>query len=157
MQFFDRGGAGRGVAFALKLPGMAWVVPVLGLVRIAAVAGATQDIGTDGVYVTTLAEGPGQVPGFQSMCWNWGALLAKGPFVTRERHAARRAPADWGTAWMIVMLVDRRHRVPDGPVSQPRVAGGREGAGLAQDASATRWGRSARRSSRSSRSRASSA
>ena len=64
---------------------------MLTLVAITAVLGATQDIGTDGVYVTTLPpEDQAKYLGFQSMCWNGGALLAKGPFVQRQRHAARQ-------------------------------------------------------------------
>src|SRR3954465_9732090 len=43
-----------GVGFALRLPGQSWIPPVLGLFAITALLGATQDIGTDGVYVTTL-------------------------------------------------------------------------------------------------------
>ena len=43
-----------GVAFGLRLPGTTWIPPALTLIAITAVLGATQDIGTDGVYVTTL-------------------------------------------------------------------------------------------------------
>src|SRR4029078_8788398 len=71
-----------GVAFGLWLPGTTWVAPALPLIAIHAVLGATQDIGTDGVYVTTLPpKEQAKYLGFQSMCWNGGALLAKGPFV----------------------------------------------------------------------------
>ena len=64
------------------MPDKTWVGPVLTLVAITAVLGATQDIGTDGVYVTTLSpKEQAKYLGFQSMCWNGGALLAKGPFV----------------------------------------------------------------------------
>ena len=66
--------------------------------------GATQDIGTDGVYVTTLPpKDQAKYLGFQSMCWNGGALLAKGPFVIVS-GTLHDSTGSWGTAWMIVML-----------------------------------------------------
>src|SRR5436305_854445 len=46
-----------GVAVGLRVPGGGWAGPVLMLMAITAVLGATQDIGTDGVYVTTLSPG----------------------------------------------------------------------------------------------------
>jgi MFS transporter, PAT family, beta-lactamase induction signal transducer AmpG len=92
------------VAFGLKLPATAWIFPVLTLVAITAVLGATQDIGTDGVYVTTLPPGDqAKYLGFQSMCWNGGALLAKGPFVTVS-GTLHDSTGSWATAWMIIML-----------------------------------------------------
>src|ERR1700722_19939447 len=66
-----------GIALSLKLPGGSWFAPVLILVAVTAVLGATQDIGTDGVYVTTLTpKDQAKYLGFQSMCWNAGFLLA---------------------------------------------------------------------------------
>jgi MFS transporter, PAT family, beta-lactamase induction signal transducer AmpG len=92
------------VAFGLRLPGTTWIPPVLTLVAITAVLGATQDIGTDGVYVTTLPPGDqAKYLGFQSMCWNGGALLAKGPFVTVS-GTLHDSTGSWGTSWMIIML-----------------------------------------------------
>ncbi len=71
-----------GVAFALLLPGMTWIAPVLLLLAASAILGATQDIGSDGVYVTTLVpRDQAKYTGFQSMCWNAGALLAAGPLI----------------------------------------------------------------------------
>src|SRR3954468_4504602 len=93
-----------GVALGLRLPDTSWVGPVLTLVAITAVLGATQDIGTDGVYVTTLPPGDqAKYLGFQSMCWNGGALLAKGPFVTVS-GTLHDSTGSWATAWMIIML-----------------------------------------------------
>src|SRR3954467_10867712 len=93
-----------GVAFGLRLPGTSWIPPVLTLIAIPAVLGATQDIGTDGVYVTTLPPGDqAKYLGFQSMCWNGGALLAKGPFVTVS-GTLHDSTGSWATAWMIIML-----------------------------------------------------
>ena len=94
MQFAISGAVA--VAFGLRLPGTTWIAPVLTLVAITAVLGATQDIGTDGVYVTTLPpEDQAKYLGFQSMCWNGGALLAKGPFVTSAARCTT-APAAGG-------------------------------------------------------------
>ena len=93
-----------GVALGLRLPGTSWVGPVLTLVAITAVLGATQDIGTDGVYVTTLSpKEQAKYLGFQSMCWNGGALLAKGPFV-RISGVLHESTQSWANAWMIIML-----------------------------------------------------
>src|SRR5678815_3355075 len=92
------------VAAGLRFPGTSWVPPVLTLVAITAVLGATQDIGTDGVYVTTLPPGDqAKYLGFQSMCWNGGALLAKGPFVIVS-GTLHDSTGSWGMAWMFVML-----------------------------------------------------
>lgn len=93
-----------GVAFALKLPGTSWVAPVLVLVAVTAVLGATQDIGSDGVYVTTMPpKDQAKYLGFQSMCWNAGFLLAQGPFVTVS-GTLHESFGSWATAWMVIML-----------------------------------------------------
>jgi PAT family beta-lactamase induction signal transducer AmpG len=93
-----------GVAFSLKLPGSSWITPTLTLIAITAVLGATQDIGTDGVYVTTLSpKDQAKYLGFQSMCWNGGSLLAKGPFITFSGTLHDKTNS-WPTAWMIIML-----------------------------------------------------
>src|SRR4029077_10631784 len=90
--------------FGLKLPAAGWIAPVLTLLAITAVLGATQDIGTDGVYVTTLRQkDQAKYLGFQSMCRNGGALLAKGPFVIVS-GTLHDSAGSWGTAWMVVML-----------------------------------------------------
>jgi MFS transporter, PAT family, beta-lactamase induction signal transducer AmpG len=104
MQFI-LAGAVAGVAFAAKLPGMAFVLPVLALMTIAALAGATQDIGTDGVYVTTLdRKDQAKYTGFQSMCWNLGPILATGLLI-RLTGTLHKNTNNWGTAWMVVMLI----------------------------------------------------
>jgi len=101
---FAIGAALAGVAVAVRLPGTTWIAPVLGLFAITAILGATQDIGTDGVYVTTLPpKDQAKYLGFQSMCWNGGALLAKGPFVIIS-GSLHDSTGSWPTAWMIVML-----------------------------------------------------
>ena len=76
----------------------------MALLAITALLGATQDIGTDGVYVTTLApKDQAKYLGFQSMCWNAGALLAKGPFVSVS-GVLNASTGSWATAWMMIML-----------------------------------------------------
>ena len=98
------GAALVGLGFALKLPGTSWITPVVTLLAITALLGATQDIGTDGVYVTTLSPADqAKFLGFQSMCWNAGALLAKGPFVSVS-GMLNSSTGSWGTAWMLIML-----------------------------------------------------
>jgi PAT family beta-lactamase induction signal transducer AmpG len=93
-----------GVAAGLRLPGTTWIAPALTLIAITAVLGATQDIGTDGVYVTTLPpKEQARYLGFQSMCWNGGALLAKGPFVIIS-GSLHDSTGSYATAWMVVML-----------------------------------------------------
>jgi MFS transporter, PAT family, beta-lactamase induction signal transducer AmpG len=93
-----------GIALALKLPGNNWFGPVLVLVALTAVLGATQDIGSDGVYVTTLTpKDQAKYLGFQSMCWNAGFLLAQGPFVTVSGVLHRRS-GSWATSWMAIMM-----------------------------------------------------
>jgi PAT family beta-lactamase induction signal transducer AmpG len=93
-----------GIALSLKLPGHSWFAPVLILVAVTAVLGATQDIGTDGVYVTTLTpKDQAKYLGFQSMCWNAGFLLAQGPFVTVSGVLHERT-GNWATAWTAIMM-----------------------------------------------------
>lgn len=93
------------VAFALKLPDATWLVPVLTLLALSAILGATQDIGSDGVYVTTLPpKEMAKYTGFQSMCWNAGFLLAAGPMIHFSGVLHERT-GSWATSWMVIMLV----------------------------------------------------
>jgi len=94
-----------GVAFALRLPSMTWLAPVLALLAISAILGATQDIGSDGVYVTTLPpKDMAKYTGFQSMCWNAGFLLAAGPLI-HFSGVLHENTHSWGTSWMIILLI----------------------------------------------------
>lgn len=94
-----------GVAFALKLPDMTWLVPVLALLAVSAILGATQDIGSDGVYVTTLPpKDMAKYTGFQSMCWNAGFLLAAGPLI-HFSGVLHENTHSWATSWMVIMLI----------------------------------------------------
>jgi PAT family beta-lactamase induction signal transducer AmpG len=94
-----------GVAFALRLPSMTWLAPVLALLAISAILGATQDIGSDGVYVTTLPpKDMAKYTGFQSMCWNAGFLLAAGPLI-HFSGVLHENTHSWGTSWMVILLI----------------------------------------------------
>ncbi len=105
MMQFLLAGLVAAAAFALRLPGNSFVIPVVALLSIAAFAGATQDIGTDGVYVTTLAsKDQAKYTGFQSMCWNMGFLLASGPLI-RISGTLHDSTGSWGTAWTIILLI----------------------------------------------------
>jgi PAT family beta-lactamase induction signal transducer AmpG len=84
---------------------MTWFVPVLALLALSGLLGATQDIGADGVYVTTLPPREmAKYTGFQSMCWNAGFLLAAGPLIYFS-GVLHRQTQSWGTSWMVIMLV----------------------------------------------------
>jgi PAT family beta-lactamase induction signal transducer AmpG len=73
-----------GVAFALRLPDKTWLAPVLALLAISAILGATQDIGSDGVYVTTLPpKDMAKYTGFQC-----GVPAGRRPFDPFQRRAA---------------------------------------------------------------------
>ena len=92
-------------ALALQLPGPAFIVPVLTLLALAALAGATQDIGSDGVYVTTLdARAQARYTGIQSMCWNLGPILAMGLFV-RVSGTLHERTGSWRLAWTAILLI----------------------------------------------------
>jgi PAT family beta-lactamase induction signal transducer AmpG len=95
-----------GVALALKLPGAAFFAgPVIALLAIAALAGATQDIGSDGVFVTTLnARAQAKYTGPQGMFWQMGPILATGVLVRASGMLHERS-GDWGISWMIIMLI----------------------------------------------------
>jgi MFS transporter, PAT family, beta-lactamase induction signal transducer AmpG len=102
-------GSMAGLALSLKLP--AWVTPVIGFLMIAAIAGATQDIGTDGVYVTTLdSKRQAAFTGVQSLCWSIGPIIASGALVlivgklAGEVAGSQHKPAasSYASAWVVV-------------------------------------------------------
>jgi MFS transporter, PAT family, beta-lactamase induction signal transducer AmpG len=100
-----------GIAVALKLP--AWTTPVIGLLMVAAVAGATQDIGTDGVYVTTLdSKRQAAFSGIQSLCWSIGPIIASsvlvlvvGKLAGEAPDAPKPDPSAYASSWGVVFLV----------------------------------------------------
>jgi len=94
-----------GAGLTLALPGQAFVAPLLTLLALAAFAGATQDIGSDGVYVTTLdARAQARYTGIQSMCWNLGPILAMGLLV-RVSGTLHERLGNWRAPWTIILLL----------------------------------------------------
>jgi PAT family beta-lactamase induction signal transducer AmpG len=88
---------------ALKLPG--WLAITFGAMMVCAFVGATIDIGTDGVYVTTLDDKQkARWAGIQSMAWTGGQFIALGALV----WVAGKLHDDYGytyqIAWMYVFL-----------------------------------------------------
>jgi PAT family beta-lactamase induction signal transducer AmpG len=87
----------------LALPA-APIVAVVILLAAAGLIGTAQDIGSDGVYVTTLApRDQARYFGVQSMAWNLGPILANGLLL----HVAgdlRRRTGSYGTAWMVCLV-----------------------------------------------------
>jgi PAT family beta-lactamase induction signal transducer AmpG len=93
------------IALSLRLPGNSYMVPLLVLLALAGILGATQDIATDGVYVTTLTPAEqAKYLGVQSMCWNAGPILANGVLV-RASGMLHKDSGSWNQAWMVVILV----------------------------------------------------
>ena len=81
------------------------MTPLLILLGLAGILGATQDIATDGVYVTTLNRvDQAKFIGLQSMCWNAGPVIANGVLV-RYSGMWQISTGSWNTAWMYVLLV----------------------------------------------------
>ena len=94
-----------GAGLALTLPGRAFVAPLLGLLALAAFAGATQDIGSDGLYVTTLdPRAQARFTGVQSMCWNLGPILAMGALV-RASGSLHERMGGWRAPWALILGV----------------------------------------------------
>lgn len=105
MMQFVLGGSLTAAALALKLPGLAWAVPVIILLAVSGFAGATQDIATDGVYVTTLdTTRQARFAGIQSMCWSIAPLVATGPLVVFSGYL-HDSMGNWGWAWMTILLI----------------------------------------------------
>jgi PAT family beta-lactamase induction signal transducer AmpG len=98
--------AGLGAALGMA----SFVGPVVALLVLAAIAGATQDVACNGVYVTTLdARRQASFQGVQSMAWNLGPVLATSFLVllvghlAGERSGATKPPAGaYAHAWAIV-------------------------------------------------------
>jgi PAT family beta-lactamase induction signal transducer AmpG len=98
------------LAAALKLP--AFVAPAVGLLMIAALAGATQDLVTDGVYVTTLSnKHQAAFSGVQSMSWSIGPIVAGSALVllvgklAGEGGGIKPSVGAYSSAWMITFIL----------------------------------------------------
>jgi PAT family beta-lactamase induction signal transducer AmpG len=104
-------GTMAGLALSLKLP--SWVTPVIIFLMLTAIAGATQDIGTDGVYVTTLdSRRQAAFTGVQSLCWSIGPIIASGALVLIVGKLAgevadrpKPAAAAYASSWVVVFAV----------------------------------------------------
>ncbi|MGD0835220.1 MAG: MFS transporter [Polyangia bacterium] len=105
------GGVFLALAATLKLP--AFIVPCVGLLMVAALAGATQDLVTDGVYVTTLSNRHmAAFSGVQSMSWNIGPIVANsvlvlmvGVLAGEQSSAAKPAVSAYASAWLVTFIV----------------------------------------------------
>jgi len=101
-----------GVALALKLPSyMTFLLPLFYLMSF---IGATQDIASDGVYVTSLdSRAQSLYCGVQSLAWNIGPIVGSGALVYLSgwlhtnvfHHDPKVFNKDWMDAWQIVFFV----------------------------------------------------
>ncbi len=101
-----------GVAIAMALPDyMAVLMPLFWLMSF---IGATQDIASDGVYVTSLDQRTQSLYcGIQSLSWNIGPIVASGGLVYLSgylhvhvfHHDAGVFGPDWIDAWRIVFAI----------------------------------------------------
>src|SRR5690606_15146407 len=67
--------------------------------------GATQDIGADGVYVTSLdRKDQARFTGFQSLCWSIGPIFASGVLV-RFSGQFYDGGMDWASSWQLICFV----------------------------------------------------
>ncbi len=88
---------------ALQLP--AWLAFCFGALMLCSILGATQDVGADGVYVTTLnAKQQAGYAGIQSMAWTAGPLIATGALVPLAGWLHTSQGQTWNGAWMIVFI-----------------------------------------------------
>jgi PAT family beta-lactamase induction signal transducer AmpG len=110
MQFI-LAGVFMAMAAALKMP--AFIVPAVALLMLAALAGATQDLVTDGVYVTTLSnKHMAAFSGVQSMSWSIGPIVAGSALVllvgklAGETGGAVKPPVSaYSSAWLVTFIV----------------------------------------------------
>jgi PAT family beta-lactamase induction signal transducer AmpG len=100
------------IALAMAVPGvMAWLMAMFVLMSF---IGATQDIASDGVYVTSLDQRSQSLYcGIQSLSWNIGPIIASGFLVYLSgrlhtdvfHHDAKVFGPDWMDAWRIVFFI----------------------------------------------------
>jgi PAT family beta-lactamase induction signal transducer AmpG len=101
-----------GVALAMSLPGyMAFLMVAFFALSF---VGATQDIASDGVYVTSLdARAQSLYCGIQSLAWNIGPIVASGGMVYLSgrlhtelfHHDAAVFGPDWIDAWRVIFFL----------------------------------------------------
>ena len=91
------------VALAMSLPGYMAVLMVL--FALLSFVGATQDIASDGVYVTSLdSRSQSLYCGIQSLSWNIGPIVASGGMVYLSGWLHSDYGMDWLGAWRIVFV-----------------------------------------------------
>jgi PAT family beta-lactamase induction signal transducer AmpG len=92
------------VALAMSLPGYMAVLMVL--FALLSFVGATQDIASDGVYVTSLdSRSQSLYCGIQSLSWNIGPIVASGGMVYLSGWLHSHYVHDWTAAWQIVFFL----------------------------------------------------
>jgi len=106
-------GAGfAGVALAMSLPG--YMTLLMALFFGLSFIGATQDIASDGVYVTSLdARTQSLYCGLQSLSWNVGPIVASGGMVYLSGylhtqvfgHDPKVFGPDWIASWRLIFLL----------------------------------------------------
>jgi PAT family beta-lactamase induction signal transducer AmpG len=101
-----------GVGMAMALPN--YMVLLVFLFTVLSFIGATQDIASDGVYVTSLdSRAQSLYCGIQSLSWNIGPIVAAGGMVYLSgwlhTHYFHHDPAvfgpDWIDAWRIIFFI----------------------------------------------------
>jgi PAT family beta-lactamase induction signal transducer AmpG len=99
-----------GVSVGIALAGLAlqlpsWLAACFGALMLCAIMGATMDVGTDGIYVTTLnAKQQAGWAGIQSMAWTAGPLIATGALVPLAGVLHNQYGYTYQVAWMYVFL-----------------------------------------------------
>ncbi len=101
-----------GVALAMSLPG--YMLILMTLFAILSFVGATQDIASDGVYVTSLdSKAQSLFCGIQSLSWNIGPIVAMGGLVYLSgklhteffHHDASVFGSAWIDSWRIIFFI----------------------------------------------------
>ncbi len=101
-----------GAALAMGLPD--WMSVMLPLFWLMSFVGATQDIASDGVYVTSLdSRTQSLYCGVQSLSWNVGPIVASGFLVYLSgrlhaevfHHDPRIFGPDWMDAWRVIFFI----------------------------------------------------
>ena len=143
-----------GVGLAMALPG--YMLFLMGIFFALSFVGATQDIASDGVYVTSLdSRAQSLYCGIQSLSWNIGPIVASGGMVylsgwlhTRVfGHDATVFGPDWIEAWRVIfflvagltllMALWHARVMPDGARAENTPTSVREGGRILLDAFVT--------------------
>jgi MFS transporter, PAT family, beta-lactamase induction signal transducer AmpG len=68
-------------------------------------AGSTQDIATDGIWVTGMStERQAKYAGLQGMFWNIGPVIAQGPIIWLTGVLHDKMGMSWAESWRVVMV-----------------------------------------------------